>query len=121
RRRHESMLRQNRGKWEHESEGLWRASTVLRPRIGTMNHAESASPALRAPSPSSGGEGWGEGVRFMGSFDLQDWTRIGATDPRRLVAQSVQSATPLGRLESRPNPRLENLCQKSGLTYSCCS
>src|SRR5882672_10670728 len=40
-------------------------------RIGTMNHAESPSPALRAPSPPSGGEGWGEGVRFMESWQLR--------------------------------------------------
>ena len=26
----------------------------------------------------TGGEGWGEGVRFMESFNLQHWTRIGA-------------------------------------------
>src|SRR6185295_4905252 len=45
--------------------GSWRASTVLRPRIGTMNHAESPSPALRAPSPPLGERDGVRGVRFM--------------------------------------------------------
>src|SRR6185369_7575229 len=43
----------------------WRASTVLRPRIGTMNHAGSPSPALRAPSPPLGER---DGVRGFGSW-----------------------------------------------------
>src|SRR5437762_14009316 len=45
--------------------GSWEASTVLRPRIGTMKHAESPSPALQAPSPPVRER---DGVRGFGSW-----------------------------------------------------
>jgi hypothetical protein len=56
--------------------------------------------------------------RFMERASTSNnWTRIEAVNPRRLVAQSFQTAgwagfparRPIGRLESRPNQRLENL------------
>src|ERR1051325_6634297 len=42
-------------------------------------HEDQSGP-LAHPSSAlcpTGGEGWGEWVRFMGSFGLQIWTRIG--------------------------------------------
>src|SRR5436190_14107141 len=39
----------------------------VRASIGTLNRFESPSPVLRTSSPPSGGEGWGEGVRFIES------------------------------------------------------
>jgi len=35
--------------------------------MGAMNRRESSSPALRGTLSPTGGEGWGEGVRFMES------------------------------------------------------
>src|SRR6185369_1119878 len=60
--------------------GSWRASTVLRPRIGTMNHAESPSPALRAPSPPVGER---DGVRGFASWRgaLQRNQRVSSPQP----------------------------------------
>src|SRR6185436_8163179 len=63
--------------------GSWRASTVLRPRIGTMNHAESPSPALRAPSPPVGER---DGVRGFGSWKSPSISRLRVGTMSRLSA-----------------------------------